>query len=66
LEGRAYKPSAHFGYYTPDVTADRTDVEWVVRAPEGGSVKLTARHERAGTIFATVELAPLVGSTAEG
>jgi hypothetical protein len=66
LEGRAYKPSAHFGYYAPDVTADRTDVEWVVRAPEGGAVKLSARHERAGTVFATVELQPLGGSATDG
>jgi hypothetical protein len=66
LEGRAYKPSAHFSYYTPDVTADRADVEWVVRAPEGGAVKLRARHERAGAVFATVELQPLGGSSMDG
>jgi murein tripeptide amidase MpaA len=56
LEGRAYKPSAHFSYYQSDVTADRAKVEWVVRAPEGGRVTLTARHERAGTVVETVEL----------
>jgi murein tripeptide amidase MpaA len=66
LEGRAYKPSAHFGYYVPDVTEDRTDVEWVVRAPKGGAVKLTARHDRGGTIFATVEVLPLGGPTTDG
>ena len=53
LEGRAYKeafPSAD------DETDDRIKVEWVVRAPEGGTVKLVARHERAGTVRAVVEL----------
>jgi murein tripeptide amidase MpaA len=56
LEGRAYKPSAHFSYYNSDVTSDRAKVEWVVRAPEGGTVTLTARHDRAGTVTETVEL----------
>jgi murein tripeptide amidase MpaA len=57
LEGRAYKPSAHFSYYPSDVTEDRAKAEWVVRAPEAGTVKLTARHERAGTVVTSVELA---------
>jgi hypothetical protein len=56
LEGRAYKPSAPFSYYPSDVTQDRAKVEWVVHAPEGGTVKLTARHERAGTLVTEVEL----------
>jgi murein tripeptide amidase MpaA len=56
LEGRAYKPSAHFSYYASDVTSDRAKVEWVVRAPQGGTVTLTARHDRAGTVIETVEL----------
>lgn len=53
LEGRAYKeafPSAD------DETSDRIKVEWVVRAPDGGTVRLVARHERAGTVRAVVEL----------
>ncbi|HEX2325698.1 MAG TPA: carboxypeptidase, partial [Chloroflexota bacterium] len=55
LEGRAYKPS------TPtrraaDNTDERVKVEWVVRAPNGGRVSLTARHERAGTVRAEVTL----------
>jgi murein tripeptide amidase MpaA len=61
LEGRAYKPSAHFSYYASDVTQDRVKVEWVVHAPEGGTAKLTARHDRAGTLFATAELSPSSG-----
>jgi hypothetical protein len=56
LEGRAYKPSAHFTYYQSDVTADRAKVDWVVHAPRGGTVTLTARHERAGTVVETVQL----------
>jgi hypothetical protein len=56
LEGRAYKPSAHFTYYPSDVTQDRAKVEWVVRAPGGGTLKLTARHERAGTVTTEVAL----------
>jgi murein tripeptide amidase MpaA len=53
LEGRAYKPVAPDA---DDATEERAKVEWVVRAPSGGTVKLTARHERAGKITVEVEL----------
>ncbi|MDE3091265.1 MAG: carboxypeptidase, partial [Chloroflexota bacterium] len=56
LEGRAYKPTAPVGWAIGDPTDDRLKVEWVVRAPKGGVVKLTARHERAGTVRAKVKL----------
>jgi murein tripeptide amidase MpaA len=56
LEGRAYKPSIHFVYYQSDVPDDRGKVEWIIRAPQGGTVQLTARHERAGTIVSNIEL----------
>ena len=56
LEGRAYKPSAPGGFNPADPTDERAKVEWVVHAPEGGVVKLTARHERAGTLAVEVEL----------
>jgi murein tripeptide amidase MpaA len=56
LEGRAYKPSIHFVYYQSDVPSERAKVEWIVHAPEGGSVRLTARHERAGAVVTTVKL----------
>ncbi len=49
LEGRAYKPSAISGW-TADPTDDRAKVEWVVHAPQGGTVRLIARHERAGVV----------------
>jgi aryl-alcohol dehydrogenase-like predicted oxidoreductase/murein tripeptide amidase MpaA len=54
LEGRAYKPSAPIRGIgtTLDSTEDRAKVEWVVRAPAGGSIKLTARHDRAGVVRA--------------
>ena len=56
LEGRAYKPSVPAIYSITDVTEDRAKVEWVVRAPKGGVVKLIARHERAGVVTAEVRL----------
>ena len=61
LEGRAYKPSAHFTYYASDVTEDRAKVEWLVHAPEGGVAILTARHDRAGLATAAVDLTPASG-----
>jgi hypothetical protein len=38
------------------VTDDRAKIEWVVRGKKGDRVDLVARHERAGTIRATVAL----------
>ncbi len=55
LEGRAYKPSAPTRRQG-DSTHDRAKVEWVVRAPRGGIVKLLARHERAGVVRTEVTL----------
>ena len=56
LEGRAYKPSSPGGFSPYDATDERAKVEWVVHAPEGGTVKLTARHERAGIVTTEVKL----------
>jgi len=56
LEGRAYKPTAPIGWAIADPTDDRLKVEWVVRAPKGGTIKLTARHERAGTVRTKIKL----------
>ena len=58
LEGRAYKPVVPSGWagWSGDATEDRAKVEWVVRARPGGSVKLTARHARAGAVRAEVML----------
>jgi hypothetical protein len=59
LEGRAYKPVAPSSWagWSGDVTDDRTKVEWVVRAPRGSAVKLSARHDRAGAVRTEVVLA---------
>jgi hypothetical protein len=54
LEGRAYKAAFPEGW--EGGTDDRLKVEWVVRAPQGGTVKVTARHERAGVVRAEVKL----------
>jgi murein tripeptide amidase MpaA len=53
LEGRAYKPSSPDA---SDATEDRAKVEWVVRAPKGGKVTVTARHDRAGKVVAEIAL----------
>jgi murein tripeptide amidase MpaA len=56
LEGRAYKPSAASVWNT-DTTDDRAKVEWVVHASQGGTVRLVARHERAGVVRVECPLA---------
>jgi hypothetical protein len=56
LEGKAYK---HTGVsFWPDyhVTDDRAKVEWVVRGRAGERIELVARHDRAGTVRASVVL----------
>jgi hypothetical protein len=54
LEGRALKSA--FADNSEGGTDDRLKVEWVVFAPKGGTVKLVARHERAGVVRVEVEL----------
>jgi hypothetical protein len=55
LEGRAYtEAAAHI--WIADATEDRFKQEWVIKAPQGGQVKLTVRHERAGAARAQVDL----------
>jgi len=58
LEGRAHKPAAAntWAGSSADETDDRLKVEWVVRAPKGATLKLTARHERAGTVRTELRL----------
>jgi hypothetical protein len=56
LEGKAYK---HTGIsFWPDyhVTDDRAKIVWIVRGRKGDAVQLIARHERAGTVRASVVL----------
>jgi murein tripeptide amidase MpaA len=54
LEGRCY--SGHGLGFGGGESEDRAKAEWTVRAPRGGTVKLLARHERAGTARAAVKL----------
>jgi murein tripeptide amidase MpaA len=55
LEGRAYKSAGGFGGVA-DPTEERAKAEWVVRAPAGSTLRVTARHERAGTVRREVVL----------
>jgi murein tripeptide amidase MpaA len=55
LEGRAYKPSAPTRHQR-DPTQERLKVEWLVKTSTGGTVQLSARHERAGVVRAQVRL----------
>lgn len=58
LEGRAYKPNSPFGWsgQSTDPTDNRAKAEWTIKAPRGASVKLSARHERAGIVRAELKL----------
>ena len=53
LEGRVYKPALPDAQ---DATEDRVKVEWVVHAPDGGTVVVIARHERAGKVESRIDL----------
>lgn len=55
LDGRSDKRNVLSTY--ADVTSDRVKVEWVIAAPNGGPLKIEARHQRAGVIRREVELA---------
>jgi murein tripeptide amidase MpaA len=54
LEGRAYKTAMVDEY--DESTSDRVKAEWIIHAPAGGIVKLTARHDRAGLVRAEAKL----------
>jgi len=58
LEGRAYKHTGISFWPDAHVTDDRVKVEWVVQGRAGDVVSLVARHERAGIVRTSVELAP--------
>jgi murein tripeptide amidase MpaA len=49
LEGRAYKPVSPIWRQT-DATKDRIKIEWIVRSSVGSTIKLSACHDRAGTV----------------
>ncbi len=54
LEGRFQKRSILWS--NSDDTTDRVKVEWVIAAPNGGTLKIVARHARAGVVRREVEL----------
>jgi murein tripeptide amidase MpaA len=56
LEGHAPKVSMQAFLPNREVTGDRAVVEWVVRAPKGTRLALTARAERAGVVRTEVSL----------
>ena len=56
LEGHAPKASLQAFLPSREVTGDRAVVEWVVRAPKGTRLALTAHAERAGVVRTEVSL----------
>src|SRR5262249_14494930 len=56
LEGHAPKNSLLAFLPSREVTADRAVAEWVVRAPRGTRIGLSANAERAGTVRTEVTL----------
>lgn len=55
LGGRNLKRNP-LGWRADDSTTDRVKVEWVIEAPEAGTVGIVARHQRAGVVRAEVVL----------
>ena len=53
LTGRALKLRP---YDTEDTTTDQARAEWVIHAPQGGSITITASHLRAGKVTRTIEI----------
>jgi hypothetical protein len=53
LTGRALKLRP---YDSEDTTTDQAKAEWVVSAPQGGSITITATHLRAGKVTQTVQV----------
>ncbi len=56
LEGRNGTASSATPWSISPSTSDRVKVEWIVHAPDGGEITLTARHDRAGKVSTTIEL----------
>ena len=56
LEGHAVKNSLQAFLPNREITADRAVVEWVVQAPAGTALALSATADRAGTVHASVTL----------
>lgn len=56
LEGRNGTSSSATPWSVTPATSDRAKAEWVIHAPDGGTVSITARHDRAGTVSTEIEL----------
>jgi hypothetical protein len=56
LEGHAPKTSQQAFVPSREITADRAVAEWVVRAPKGTAIGLSARADRAGAVKTEVTL----------
>ena len=56
LEGHAPTTSLQAFLPSRDITADRAVGEWVVRAPKGTRLALSARADRAGIVRTEVSL----------
>ena len=58
LEGRARTPASSFGWAgsVSDPASQRAKAEWLVRAPRGTTIKVEARHPRAGALRAELTL----------
>ncbi len=57
LEGRANKVTLQAFLPNLDITGDRGQCEWTIRAMPGTVVTALARHERAGRVEARITLA---------
>ena len=57
LEGRANRVTLQAFLPNLDITGDRGQCEWTVRATPGSTVTATARHERAGRVQVKLTLA---------
>jgi hypothetical protein len=56
LEGWAYLHTGVSFWPNKKVTGDRAHVDWVISAPSGTTVEVSATHERAGRIMTRVTL----------
>jgi hypothetical protein len=56
LEGHAPKTSQQAFLPAREVTADRAYAEWVVKAPKGTRISMSARADRAGVVRSEVSL----------
>ncbi|MEO1667195.1 MAG: M14 family metallopeptidase [Chloroflexota bacterium] len=56
IEGRNNTASTAIPWTISATTSDRLKVEWIVYAPQNGTIKLIARHDRAGKTTTEVKL----------